>query len=124
MADQPADGTVAAEQHNRLMGSYQRALGMLSPEQREALRTARPDAPEYAASQQWEPGTQLVVGDDGTLEEYEPPTPQNPNATNYAAGRTGTQPSRSGGDDGSAEWARANLFQELGYTPPRNPFTD
>lgn len=97
MGDQPADGTINPDNFNRLNGAYQRALHMLTPEQRAELRAARPDAPDYAPPapqpdpepeqqpQQWEPGTRLVVGDDGNLAEYEPPTPQRPNEQNRIA---------------------------------------
>lgn len=80
------------------------------------------DANAGLATEVWEPGTRLEVNDDGEVVEYTPPAPQNPNQTNYEArGRDATRPR---GDDGSAEWAKAELHRQLGYVPERNPFTD
>jgi hypothetical protein len=82
MADQQSDGAVDAERHNKLQGAYQRALGMLTPEQREALKSERPEAPEYAQAQtaaadsqpELEDGIYEVVG--GTFTPFEAPTPR------------------------------------------------
>lgn len=67
------------------------------------------------AAEQWEPGTELIVNDDGQLEEKLPPMMSNPNEMSYLGrGRSATG---SKEDDGSSEYARDQMFRQLGETP-------
>lgn len=71
--------------------------------------------PDSQPGPQWQPGTRLVVGDDGQLTEYRPPQPNSPNETNYLGrGGDATKPK---GDDGSAAYAREQMLTALGGKP-------
>ncbi len=109
------DATVDKARFDGLMSAHQKALA-----ENRTLREQAQDANAGLAAEVWAPGTRLEVSDDGQVVEYSPPTPQNPNQSNYVGrGRDATAPA---GDDGSPEWAKAELNRQLGYVPDRNPF--
>lgn len=70
------------------------------------------------AMPQWEPGTRLEVSEDGQVVEYEPPQPQSPGEQNHL-GR-GADPTKPKRDDGSAEWAKNEMFRQLGTSPDKS----
>lgn len=115
MADTDADGAVIpADRHNKLVGHYQRALSMLTPEQRETLKAERPEAPGFNeqtgeqsdSRQTFEPGSMFEADEAGNLVPYEPPTPR----VHNEAVRRNYQPR----DDGSAKSAWAQLAATIG----------